>query len=170
MRRSRTREQALRVFDMIRFKEGPDYFTLRHQCLESMFTLCGEGAVILPGVYIDHAENIRAGDHFGVNRNCFISAYGGLKIGNNVSLGHGSCIFTAAHITDRTDIPLNHQGVKAEPVVIKDDVLIGAGAKILSGVTIGEGVFIGANAVVDKDVPDFCIYGGVPAKLIRKRR
>jgi acetyltransferase-like isoleucine patch superfamily enzyme len=55
------------------------------------------------------------------------------------------------------------------PVMIGHDVWVGANAVIRCGVTIGNGCIIGAGAVVTKDVPDFSIIGGVPAKLIRKR-
>lgn len=55
------------------------------------------------------------------------------------------------------------------PIVVKDDVWIGLGAKILSGVTIGQGAVIAAGAVVVRDVPAYAIVGGVPAKIIKWR-
>ena len=54
-------------------------------------------------------------------------------------------------------------------VIIEDDVLIGAGTIILPGVTIGKGAIIAAGAVVTKDVPEYTIVGGIPAKEIKKR-
>jgi len=57
---------------------------------------------------------------------------------------------------------------EGELPVIGDNVLIGAGAKILGGVSIGNNVVIGANAVVINDLPDNCVAVGVPAKIIRK--
>jgi len=56
-----------------------------------------------------------------------------------------------------------------KPVEIKNDVWIGANAVILSGVTVGNGAVIAAGAVVTKDVPDYAIVGGVPAKIIKYR-
>jgi acetyltransferase-like isoleucine patch superfamily enzyme len=55
------------------------------------------------------------------------------------------------------------------PVVIGNDVWVGAGAIILSGVSIGDGAIVAAGAVVTKDVPPYAIVGGNPAKLIRYR-
>lgn len=54
-------------------------------------------------------------------------------------------------------------------IVVKDDAWIGLGAKILSGVTIGQGAVVAAGAVVVRDVPPYAIVGGVPAKIIRWR-
>lgn len=58
--------------------------------------------------------------------------------------------------------------VFTKPIVVKDKVWIGAGAIILQGVTIGEGAVIAAGAVVHKDVPDYTVVGGVPAKILKK--
>jgi maltose O-acetyltransferase len=55
------------------------------------------------------------------------------------------------------------------PIVIQDNVWIGAGAKVLGGVTIHKGAVIGANAVVTRDIPENAIVAGVPARVIRFR-
>ncbi len=57
---------------------------------------------------------------------------------------------------------------KNEAAIIGDNVIIGAGAKIIGGVTIGNNVVIGANAVVTKSFPDNCVIAGVPAKIIKE--
>ena len=68
------------------------------------------------------------------------------------------------------NIPMMEQGsTEPAPVVIGDDVWIGRRAIIMPGVRIGNGCVIGAGAVVTKDVPPYCVVGGVPAKIIKKR-
>lgn len=67
------------------------------------------------------------------------------------------------------DIPTKEQDYMDAPIVVEDDVWIGAGSIILSGVTIGKGAIIAAGAVVNKDVPPFAIVGGVPAKVLKYR-
>ena len=56
-----------------------------------------------------------------------------------------------------------------DTVYIGNDVWIGTGVQILLGVTIGDGCIIGAGSVVTKDIPPYCVVGGVPAKIIRRR-
>lgn len=71
--------------------------------------------------------------------------------------------------SDNVSILYNEQGTISSPIVIKDDVWIGHGAIITKGVTIHPGAVIAAGAVVTKDVEEFSIVGGVPAKLIKYR-
>lgn len=79
-------------------------------------------------------------------------------------------IFHGDHEMSRRDIPMRLQGDSvSKPVVIGDDVWIGARSIILKGVHIGKGAVIAAGAVVTKDVPEYAIVGGVPAKVIKYR-
>jgi acetyltransferase-like isoleucine patch superfamily enzyme len=104
-----------------------------------------------------------------------------LKIGKYCSIAQGVEIMTGGeHRPDWiTTYPFNVRFenysyikgglVSKGDVVIGNDVWIGGDAKIMSGVTIGDGCVIGANALVTKDMPDYSICGGVPAKVIKKR-
>ena len=115
-------------------------------------------------------KNTKLGD-FGY----YISALAPIHIGNHVMTGPQVMMITGNHRTDLVGeymINVTNEMKKAEndePIVIEDDVWIGARAIILKGVRIGTGAVIAAGAVVTKDVPPFEIWGGVPAKLISKR-
>ena len=85
-------------------------------------------------------------------------------------MGPNVTILTHTHIIDRTDIPMGQQGMRIAEVVIGNDVWIGMRVIIMPGIKIGDGAVIGAGAVVTKDVPDFAIVGGVPAKIIKYRK
>jgi acetyltransferase-like isoleucine patch superfamily enzyme len=72
---------------------------------------------------------------------------------------------------EQVDIPMMEQGVYSEdPVVIGDDVWLGAGAMVLDGVKIGKGCIVGAGAVVTKNLPDYAVAVGVPAKILKNRK
>lgn len=84
-------------------------------------------------------------------------------------MGLDVTILTHTHNIERTDIPMGQQGMRISEVVIGNDVWIGMRVIIMPGVKVGDGVVIGAGAVVTKNVPDFAIVGGVPAKGIKYR-
>ena len=108
------------------------------------------------------------GDNSGVGVNCVVS--GRTYIGDDVMMGPDCIMYSYSHAHDRLDIPMTEQGFeKATPIHIGNDVWIGARVIILPGVTVGNHVIIGAGAVVTKDVPDYAIVGGSPAKIIRMR-
>ena len=113
-----------------------------------------------PKVYI--------GDDTVIGRHCMITAKNMIHIGSNVLMGAYVQVIDHNHGIARDTI-IREQRATIEEVIIEDDVWIGAGAKILSGITIGKGAVIGANAVVTVDVEPYAIVGGVPARLIRYR-
>lgn len=93
---------------------------------------------------------------------------GPITIGNHVNLAQGITVTALNHNFKDTSRRIDEQGFSTKPIVIEDDVWIGANAVILPGVTIGMHVVVAAGAVVTKDVPDNTIVGGVPAKEIKK--
>ena len=112
---------------------------------------------------------VELGDFSGIGVRAQIS--GKVTIGKNVMMGPDVCIYARNHAYDRLDIPMNRQGFAPEqPIVIGDDVWIGARVIILPGVKVGTGSIVGAGAVVTKDVPDYAVVGGNPAHVIKMRK
>lgn len=139
---------------------------IRKVCAKLILVHCGKNVNVERNARF--ASAVELGDNSGLGINCRIS--GETIIGNDVMMGPNVSIYTANHAFDSTDIPMNKQGFYPEqPVVIGDDVWIGGGAIILSNVHIGKGAIIGAGAVVTKDVPEYAIVGGNPAKVIKYR-
>ena len=93
---------------------------------------------------------------------------GPVCIGNHVNLAQGIMVTALNHNFEDKTKRIDEQGITTKPVIIGDDVWIGANAVILPGVTIGKHCVVAAGAVVTKDVPDNTIVGGVPAKEIKK--
>jgi maltose O-acetyltransferase len=89
-----------------------------------------------------------------------------LSIGDNVMISHSASVLSGSHYYDEK-IPMRDL-VKDTPIVIGNNVWIGAGARIVGGNTIGDDVIIGANAVVTKSIPSNSVAVGVPAKVIKK--
>jgi acetyltransferase-like isoleucine patch superfamily enzyme len=124
---------------------------------------------VFPDVFIDGYQNLSLGDNVSINRDCHISAGGGLTIGNDVSIGHATSILTAEHGFSGSG-PIKEQPVEYRPVSIGNNVWIGARVIILGGVSLPDGTIVAAGAVVTKSVeqPNSTI-AGVPAKIIKIR-
>lgn len=95
-----------------------------------------------------------------------------ITIGNNVRIGGGTVIydtdFHSLSPEERVSIPEDIRGIKTKEVLISDGVFIGAHSIILKGVTIGQNAIVGAGSVVTKSIPENEIWGGNPAKFIRR--
>lgn len=111
---------------------------------------------------------ITIGDDVGVS-GCTISASKSITIGNRVLIGSGTAIVDQdAHPLDPDDRCNGIGEIGKAPVVIEDDVFIGARVIILKGVTIGKGSTIGAGSVVAKSIPPYSIAAGNPARVVRR--
>ncbi|WP_025027142.1 acyltransferase [Caldalkalibacillus mannanilyticus] len=147
----------------------PNYAGLgmRYCILRARVKSCGSNVFVGPNVTIKGWEKIDIGDNVSIHMNCYIDASGGLFIGNEVSIAHQSSIMTFDHswhdkMLSIRDNPVNYSAVK-----IQDDVWIGCGCRILSGVEISSRSIVAAGAVVTKNVCSNTIVGGVPAKKIK---
>ena len=112
-----------------------------------------------------NGSHIRLGDRSWLGAGSQVYGNGGVTIGSDVLIAGQVMINTVSHNHDDTSIPINNQGINVAPVSIADNVWIGAGARILQGVTIGEGAIIGADSLVNRDIPAGAIAYGSPARI-----
>lgn len=132
-----------------------------------MMERCGSNVNIEKNAVFSPRTEIGNNSGIGVNAHL----YGKVIIGDHVMMAPDCIIYVRNHRFDRLDIPMCEQGSTEErPVKIESDVWIGGRVIILPGVTVGRGAIIGAGAVVTKDVPDYAIVAGNPAKQIGNRK
>lgn len=128
-----------------------------------------KNVTISPLGEIDFKDNIYLSTNISITTNN--TGQSKIKIGNYVMIAHNVMIIGGNHDISKTDIPMMLQGEgKQGHIIIEDDVWIGAGSIILSGVIIGKGSVIGAGSVVTKDVPKYSIAVGNPARVIKGRK
>lgn len=137
------------------------------------FLKCGQNVLFSP-LDLFSFRTISIGDNVFIGPGAKFSASNSkISIGNKVMFGPGVTIMGGDHNFSHVgrymfDVKEKSPGDDL-PVVIEDDVWVGAGAIILKGVTIGRGAIVAAGAVVNKDVAPYSIVGGVPAKRIAQR-
>lgn len=117
-----------------------------------------------------YGGKIKIGKNCSINSFCHFSGNGNISIEDNVLIAAQCVLVSANHNFESIEQPLCFQGETRAPIVIEDNCWLGAGVKVLAGVTIGHDSVIGAGAVVNKDIPPFSVAVGVPAKVLYDRR
>mgnify|MGYP002523486881 FL=1 len=127
----------------------------------------GRYSVIESGACINNAVgDVIIGDYTRIGLHNTI--IGPVNIGHHVNLAQGITVTALNHNFKDSEKRIDEQGVSTTPVVIEDDVWIGANAVILPGVRVGTHSVVAAGAVVTKEVPPHSIVAGIPAKIIKK--
>ncbi len=157
----------------------------------SQFARLGQGVVFEPGVLVFHPEHIEIGDnvyvghgailkgyykgrmvigsHTWIGQGAFFHAAGNITIGSTVGIAPHVKILTSSHVEAGREVPILAAPIELAPVVVGDDSDIGIGAILLPGVSVGRGALVGAGAVVTRDVPEWAVVAGNPARILRYR-
>ncbi len=131
-----------------------------HFCHVQSGAVIGENCVL--GQNVNISNHVKIGNSVKIQNN--VSIYEGVELEDDVFCGP-SCVFTN-DLTPRAAYPKGHENYKK--TLIKKGASIGANATIVCGHTVGRYAMVSAGAVVTKDVPDYCLVKGVPAKICGK--
>ena len=128
----------------------------------------GSECVLGHGVELNPWDGrIRLGRRVHIGPGCVLFGQGGVEIGDHTLLGPQCGIFSSEHTVPPPEKLISHEPDILLPTKIGRDVWLGAGVKVLGGVTIG--CVVGAGAVVTKDLPPYAIAVGVPARITGQR-
>jgi maltose O-acetyltransferase len=144
---------------------------LRASCAKHLFIKCGTQINLEQGAYIGNGKSFSVGDLVGIGKN-FCCHNRIVTMHDHIIMGEDVLFQGGGHDYSNLDIPMGQSGnLPSTPLEICDDVWIGARAIILPGCKrIGAHSIIGAGAVVTKDVPDYAIVGGNPARVLKMRK
>jgi serine acetyltransferase len=113
--------------------------------------------------------DIAIGDHGNFGFHCEVFSGSSVTVGKHGLFAAQSYLVGGGHEFERPDLAVIDQPRSSRGIVLGDNVWLGTGAKVLDGVRIGRDVVVGANAVVNADLPDGAIAAGVPARVLRHR-
>ncbi|MBP3742924.1 MAG: sugar O-acetyltransferase [Treponema sp.] len=130
--------------------------------LEDLFGRKLDDVRILTPFICDFGNRVKFGKNVFINHSAILSASGGIEFGDGVCIAPGLRIATINH-----DFNERHTKYTYGKVTIKKNAWLGMNVTVCPGVTFGEYAVVAAGAVVTKDVPDFAVVGGVPAKVIK---
>ena len=138
----------------------------RRFLVSSYLYACGSKLRVKSGAEIP--PNCEVGNNSELGTRSLIQS--NVSIGNNVIMGPDVKIYSRNHEFSDTTLPIQNQGKRYLHTVIGNDVWIGANVIILPGVSIGSHSVIAAGSVVTKNVDEYAIVGGNPAKFLKSRK
>lgn len=113
--------------------------------------------------------SIELGDFVSMGPNCYLRTGSFIRIGSNVSIGPYAALIAGEHAFDDPDTPILKQARLSKGITVEDGVWLGARSTVLDGVTLGRDAVVGAGSLVRDDVPGGAIVVGVPARVVRFR-
>ena len=156
--KSKMRDELL----LFEFNHAKPYTKKYWDILDELFYhQIGEGSTVSNQLTVVAPQNVKIGKSVYIMNGVLLMASGGIIIEDY------ALIAAHAKIISNDHDPYYRPIITCQPVIIKEGAWIGAGAAIMKGVTIGKYAIVGANSVVTKDVPDYAIVVGVPAKVIK---
>lgn len=146
-----------------KFKILFNYFDLK-----SKSKYVGDNVYVSKNIIIKNPSNLSVGSNFSIHEFSYIDAAGEIEIGNNVSIAHNCSLISFEHGWDDISIPIKYNPTTLNKITIGNDVWLGCGVRILSGTVIEDRVIVAAGAVVKGHLESGYIYGGIPAKRLKK--
>jgi acetyltransferase-like isoleucine patch superfamily enzyme len=162
-------------------KIGPDmylthwllyYKPLRKWFQKKKMSRIGKNSEIRPFCFIDGTNNVEIGDNVIIPNGTILATDpfntdGKIIIEDNVLLAPNCAIYCTTHRFDDITRPIKEQGDIAKTTIIKQGAWLGINSVVMPGVTVGRNAVVGANSVVTKNVPDYCVVVGSPARIIK---
>ncbi|HDY7859013.1 TPA: acyltransferase [Vibrio vulnificus] len=139
----------------------------RYVLAKRLLSTVGENVYFGTNVVIKNGKGISIGNNVSVHDSCYLDGEGGIKIGDDVSIAHQTSLISFEHTWNDLSLPIKYNCTSKGEINIHDDVWIGCGVRILSGVNIYSRSIVAAGAVVNGDVEYGFIYGGIPARKIK---
>lgn len=158
----------IRVLFLSLFGFGRVGCLLRFYELKRKSKIIGNNVYVAKNIVFKNLNFFSCGQNLSIHEFCYIDASGGVEIGNNVSIAHNCSLVSFEHTWTDLDTPIKYNPTKLYPIKIGNDVWLGCGVRVLAGTVIEDRVIVAAGAVVKGTLESGYLYGGIPAKKIKK--
>lgn len=147
----------------------PDFFgvAFRFAMLKRLCNVVGDNVYVARCVVLKNLTDVSIGSNVSFHEFCYIDGFGGIVIGDDVSVAHGTSIISFEHTWSDKTLPIKYNSLMGKKISISNDVWIGCGVRVLAGVEIGRRSIVAAGSVVKQSVPENTIVAGVPAKPVK---
>lgn len=153
-----------------------DNVVIDDNCLLDAKGWDNNGITIASGVFVGRNTiltckngDITVGENTMLSANCEVFSGSRVSIGRDCEIAAYTYLIGGDHAHSRSDVPVAEQGLVSRGIQVGDNVWLGAGVKVLDGVSIGRDSIVGAGAVVTADLPPFSVAVGVPARVVKLR-
>jgi acetyltransferase-like isoleucine patch superfamily enzyme len=140
---------------------------MRGCLLRPSFKTCGRNLQVARRVTINFSSRLEIGRDVYIATGCWLHAWGGIILEDEVQLGPYAVLVTGDHTRERGSY--RYGPSRLAPIRLCRGSWVAAHATITKGVTVGSGALVAANSVATHDVPEFAVAGGVPARIIRRK-
>lgn len=155
------------LFDALAGWPGDLGIVLRVMVAKTLAASMGSDVHIGRYCTIREWRNLRIGDRVSLHEYCFVNALGGIIVCDDVSIAHSTSLVSFEHDYRQPGVPIREQPLLPGPIKIGPDAWVGAGVRVLAGVTIGTRTIVAAGAVVTRSHDGGSILAGVPAAPIK---
>lgn len=128
----------------------------------------GSNIYIAKNVVQKKMKFFQCGSNLSIHEFCYIDASGGIEIGDNVSIAHNCSLVSFEHTWGDLETPIKYNPTNLKSIKIGKDVWLGCGVRVLAGTVIEDRVIVAAGAVVKGTLESGHLYGGIPAKKLKK--
>ena len=135
------------LFEFFRMTNGNKGLIIRYILLKTLAKECGDNVAIHPNVYLFGLKNLSIGSNVSIHPMCYIDAFGTIEIGDDVSIAHSTTILSTEHSFKDININIKDQDIICKKTIIKSNMWIGAGCRVLAGAVFENGSILPAGAV-----------------------
>lgn len=143
-------------------------FLLRYFDFKKNSNSVGQNVFLSKNIVLKNLKYLKVGSNLSIHDFCYIDAAGGIEIGDNVSIAHNCSLVSFEHTWADLETPIKYNPTKLNSIKIGNDVWLGCGVRVLAGTVIEDRVIVAAGAVVKGTLESGYLYGGIPAKKLKK--